>query len=291
MRPSGPLLALLLAVLAAGCAAPPAALDDADAAPGAASATLPALRLEARGCLEGGGHSVHRNVPGYLPEPWVPADVIDDVGEQVVHSELGGVVLGPTMGNYHATVVCESWTLNGEERDLVLGFVGMKVEPPPFDDGTPTKHYLVTVVATSDPDLQALLHAAGFHATLTSGEATWMPGATLHTLLDTADHGVYESAFATKPHKPMDAGPFRLWWQMENPDGTFSPIALDLRNSGGEHLVAEAQGWFHHLRTEDHAPLPGAGGWTAGLAYRDFDRVLTLGPRPDVKLQEAYVHL
>lgn len=291
MHAPGRLLLLLLALVVAGCAAPAAEPFAEETASPATAPTLPELRLEATGCLEGGGHSVHRNYPDYLPDPWVPADVIDDVGPQVVHSEFGGVVLGPTMGNYHATVVCESWTLNGEARDMLLGFVGMKVEAPPFDDGAPTKHYLITVIATSDPALQEILHHAGFHATLTKGEATWMPGGSLYTVLDTEDHGIYESAFVTKEHKPMDAGPFRLWWQKENADGTFSPIALDLRNTGGTHLVAEAQGWFHHLRTEDHAPLPGAGGWTAGLAYEDFDRVITLGPRPDVKLEEAYVHV
>lgn len=283
-------LLTLCALILAGCAAPAADTIAPDAAL-AEEARGPSLGLSASGCLEGGGHSVHRKMDGYLPAPWEPADVLDDVGPQIVHSELGGIVTGPTMGNYHATVTCDSWTLDGEARPMVFGFVGMKVEAPPFDDGAATKHYLVTVIGTSDPDLQERLHAAGFHATLTSGEATWTTSSTLYTVLDTADHGIYESLFATKEYGAMDEGPVRLWWQKENADGTFSPIALDLRNTGGTHLVAEGQGWFHHLRTEDHAPLPGAGGWTAGLAYEGFDRTFELGPRPDVKLQEAYIHV
>lgn len=294
MRPLGFLP--VFAVLLAGCASPPEDLAAEVGALPAQADSQPPFLLQASGCTEGGGHSVHPEIPGYLPEPWKPADVMGDTGDQVMYSELPynpdypAPTKGHTMGNYHATVVCKSWSLNGQAKTLMFGWVGMRVQPPPFDDATAERHYLTTVIATNDEDFHHWLHQNGFHASKATGVVDW-PQGLFHNVLDTADHGVYESAFAPKDVGPSPAGITRIWFQRENQDHAFSPIALDMKNAAGRHLIAEGQGYFSHLRTDDHWPVPGAVGHTAGLVWKDFDRTFTLGPRPNVKLAEAYVHL
>lgn len=180
----------------------------------------------------------------------------------------------------------------------------MKVEPPPFDPGPPAvRHYLVTILTASDDGLLALLQGAGFGAEVAAGTASHENGV-FHNLLDTTVNGVYEAVFKTKEMGPTRDGIVRLWWQMPadavrgdphhvggHVEGPVRPIALDLHTRGGTHLAAEGQGSFSHLWTEDHPPLPGIAGHTAGLAYEGFDRVLTLGPRPDVVLEEAWAHV
>ena len=287
------------ATMLAGCLASsdPAPSDDSLPGP-AAPPGLPALDLRGEGCREGGGHSVHPKFLNPLPEPWVPADVLEDVGPQLVYSEIPDPTRpvpaeGNTIGNYHATFACDRWWLGGVEKPagLVLGFVGMKVEPPPFDDpgSVPTRSYLITVIGAADEELLRLLNEAGFHAVPSTGLIENLPLGHRRTLLDTDGHGIYESLFVPKRMGEMTPGPMRLWWQHEAAGG-FRPIALDFVNDGGVHLAAEAQGTFTHTETHDHDPLPGAYGHTAALLYEGFGRTVSWGPRPDVTLEAAYIH-
>ena len=300
--------ALLVALLAllAGCATP-AATEDVPA-PGAPSAEgLAPLGLAGTACMEGGGHSVHPAFE-YLPDPWEPADILDDVGPQLVYSEMPDPsyptpTKGHTMGNYHATMWCEGWTLDGSPRDpLFLGFVGMKVEPPAFDAGPPaTHHYLVTVIATDDEDVVARLQAAGIDAMRATASRDALAQGTLRIQMMTEGNGDYDSVFRPKPMGGMTATRVRLWWQEgyqghagggpheEHGDG-YRPLALDLVATGGEHYAADGQGYFSHTGNDHHAPLPGAYGHTAALMYDGFDRTVEWGPRPDIRLPTAYVH-
>lgn len=307
MTPRGPrpamqgkrlLAGLLAAALLAGCVAQPAPEPAPVEAPAPEVATPPAFRLEGAGCLVGGGHSVHsqRVAPFIIPEPWKVADILADVGPQLIYPEepADGVPSeGNTWGNWHVTVTCDAWMHGGEPLDgLVFGFVSAFVEPPPFDDGTAVKHAIVTVLATSDHAMHEAFHDAGFHATLTTGYAEYPAPGLFHHLLDTEDHGVYESLYRTTQAGEAPQGMLRLWWQHENDDATFSPYALDIAMSGGKHLWAEPNGYFSHLRTHDHDPLPGAAGDIAGLNWEGVDLVITLGPRrDDVRLPEAYLHV
>jgi len=292
---------LLAAALLAGCTAPASLgptssgpMDDAQDG----ALPLPALDLAGQGCREAGGHSVHPKGFNPLPKPWMPADIIEDVGPQLWWSEMPdpdhpeAPREGNTIGNYHATVICDTWTFHGEDiGPMVLGFVAMRIEAPPFADDTPVRQYLITVLAASDDRVVEAFHAAGFHAVPTTGLVDEADGV-VHTLLDTDGHGVYESYFLPKPMGPMPDGVMRLWWQHENANGTFSPIALDMASGpGGAHVAAEGNGYFSHLQTHDHDPLPGAAGHIAALMYTGFDRTFGWGPRPDVVLEEAYVHL
>lgn len=291
-------LLILVVLFLAGCASTtpsPSNLDD-----GAAAAIEPSSFLfEATDCVEGGGHSVHAKIPGYLPDPWLPADVQDDTGTPLLTTEPWAHPMDPvpeennTMGNWHVTMMCASSTLDGRAlTNHVFGYVGMRVEAPPFDTGTPVdRHYLITVVASNDAQFRERLHHLGFHATDAVGHVGVLDSGLFHNVLDTSDHGVYESYFLPEPAGAMPAK-FRLWFQVENDDGTFSPVALDVLNTDGLRLRAQGgYGTFTHLETADHAPLPGAGGESPAVAYTDFDRVITPGPRPDVRLPEAYIHL
>ncbi|MBI4393591.1 MAG: hypothetical protein HY556_07325 [Euryarchaeota archaeon] len=303
---AGP-LGIVAALLLAGCVTPPpeSALETSSLAPLEETiADLGGFRLEATDCVEGGGHSVHPKLKDYLPAPWEQEDILEDVGKHMIYSEapydpeFPVPTTGHTMGNYHANVACRSWTLNGETKEMMFGFVSMRVKPPPFDDGKANRHYLTTVIATSDHWLHEFLHKWGFHATTTKGGIEWQ-GEVFHHILDTTDHGIYESVYMTKDVGAKRDGITRLWFQMENSDGTFSPVAIDMIDSGGgKHLIAEPEGYFSHLRTEDHyqdlgfakVPIPGAAGHIAGLTWTGFDRTFTLGPRPDVRLKAAYLH-
>lgn len=295
-------LLALTTFLVAGCTAVP----DADEAPvggghdhGGASAPAPAFVFEGTDCVEGGGHSVHPDLPDYLPDPWEPADVMDDTGRPPLTTEFWGhpdqaiPEDGNTMGNWHVTMMCAASRLDG--RDLpghVFGYVGMRVEPPPFDTGPAMeRHYLVTVVASNDAGLRDLLHHRGFHATDATGHVGEAEGGLMHNILDTADHGVYESYWSPEPAGVMPSS-YRLWFQKENKDGTFSPVALDVRNEGGARQRAQGfYGTFTHLETQDHAPLPGAGGECPAVAYTGFARTIVPGPAPNVTLEEAYIHV
>lgn len=301
VRMARKLLGIALALTAlAGCIAQPS--PGPAAAPVAAdlqqASGLPEFRLEGQGCTMGGGHSVHsKSVMRFvIPEPWEAADILADVGPQMVYPEEpydGIPAEGNTWGNWHVTTTCESWVYNGQPlEDFVFGFVTSRIEAPPFDDGVPVRHYIMTVLATGDSAMQEAFHAAGFHATTTTGINEWPAPDLYHHVLDTGDHGIYESIYRVAEAGEPDQGITRLWWQSENEDGTFSPIALDLDIKGGRHFWAEPNGYFSHLRTEDHSPLPGAAGNIAGLNWQDIDFTATLGPRrTDVKLEEAYIHL
>jgi hypothetical protein len=255
-----------------------------------------ALGLAATGCEEGGGHSVHPRMLNPLPEPWMPADILDDVGPQLLYSEVPDPTKptpekGSTIGNWHATVRCASWTLHGVEKPgLVFGYVGMKIEHPPFGDEEPAREYIVTVVAANDPELIEAFHAAGVHAMSATTAWTPMPGDWLRVQMQTDHNGAYDSLFKPKSAGSIDAGLVRLWFQKENEDGTWSPVAIDMWTTEAQHVIADGQGYFSHSGTQHHFPAPGAYGHTAALMLRGFDREWSWGPRPDVKILAYYDH-
>ncbi len=288
---------LLAALLIAGCASPSNPVGHVPPAGDGAAAV--AMALSATNCFEAGGHSVHPKFLNPLPAPWQPADIIDDVGDQLVYSEIPDPMnpipqRGNTMGNYHATIICESWSVDGEPRtDRLFGFVGMKVETPPFGEPGPSHEYLVTVVATNDEDVAATLAAGGIHPMIASATVDGRSsgaGDLLDIHMETDHNGMYDSVFQRTDLGDLHAPWVRLWFQHENENGTFSPVALDMHSTGGIHFGAEGQGYFSHSGTDHHWPLPGAYGHTAALGYDGFDRTWSWGPAPLVFLTDAYVH-
>ena len=263
---------------------------------GAEGGRAPGFELNGTNCREGGGHSVHPRMFNDVPDPWVRADVLEDVGPQLVYSEVPDPLSpvpseGNTWGNYHATVLCEIWTFNGVDKPgLVLGFVGAKVEPPAFDTGPPAqRHYLVAVVGTSDAEVNEALQAAGLEGEELTGLAADENGL-FHTLLTTHHHGEYETLFVPEDLGTTEPWTKRIWWLEGNDDEGYVPFALDLTDTAAVHRVAQVQGYFGHWGTDMHGPQGGLSGHTAALLYEDFDRTVTLGPRPDVVLSERYHH-
>lgn len=298
---------LVVAVLAGCLSAPAPSVESAPAE--TATTSLAALDLVATGCREGGGHSVHPKEYQELPEPWVPADILEDVGPQVVWSEYVDPLNpspdpGETFGNWHATVLCESMTFRGRALEpAFFGYVGERVERPVFDTSTgpePDHHYLVTVVAVADDELLRAFHDAGIQAMKAS--ATWedIGGGFDRILMTTELNGAYDSVQSWKAWGEPTAHT-RVWFQdtgKELPHGAeghtphmdATPTSFDMWTTGGEHIVAEGQGYFSHSGTQHHGGLPGAG-HTAALGYRDFDRTWTWGPSyPDVKLTQVWDH-
>lgn len=298
MATRGLVLLAMAVFVVAGCTAPATVQPASAPATAPPAAAEPAFSIQGKACSVAGGHSIHsKSVERFvIPEPWVAADILDDVGDQLMFPEEpqdGKPSKGNTWGNWHVTVKCTEWsTEDGAMREHVFGFVSTRVETPPWDlDGGAVRHYILNVLATSDEHVLEHFHGAGFHATPTSGISEWPAPGVFHHVLDTRDHGMYESLYKVEEMGEAPQGIVRLWWQFENEDGTFSPRALDLKLTGGKHFRAEPNGWFHHLRTEDHSPLPGAGGNIAGLNWEEVDIEVTLGPAPAVLLDKAYLHL
>lgn len=306
---------VVLAVARAGCIASPAAQTDAprDVAPAsAAAAGFPSMDMA--DCREGGGHSNYdlALIQDIMPEPWVLADVTEDIGAVSVQNTVPPLpTSGAQSGIYHAAFTCASFLLDGEEQGpLSGGYVGIRVEQPVFDTGpAAARHYLIVTFATDSEAVNAALDAAGLHAAASQVTVEDM-GPFLHTVLDDAEHGVYEVHF-----QPVEAGAkwegiARLWlqegaghhasMQAQAHESAIRPVALDLFDTGGQHAHAQdASALFSHTRTNDHdqdfggvvVPIPGAGGQTAGLAYSGFARSLLPGPRPDYVLSEAWEHV
>ena len=92
--------------------------------------------------------------PGSMAAFLKLARLSEDVGKPPLDS-LGFPVTGPITGIYHATVVCDSWSLGGvaQEGPFQYGFVTVRVEPPPFDPGGADRHYLIDVFSVGSEDL------------------------------------------------------------------------------------------------------------------------------------------
>jgi hypothetical protein len=314
MRRALALAGVLAVVALAGCIAPaqPADLAPAASEPSAATPAFPAMDLA--DCIEGGGHSVYDMalLQGLMPEPWMLVDVTEDTGPVSLGNTVPPMPTpGPVSGIYHAAFTCASFALDGEEQGpLSGGFVGIRVEPPPFDTGGAQRHYLVVTFATDNAQVNEAIKAAGLHVADAAVTVERL-GPLFHTVLDDVEHGVYEVHY-----EPIEAGPkwegtVRIWiqlgaghhgeFQSQAHDEVIRPVALDLVDAGGVHLHArDASAVFSHTRTNDHdqdlgggvvIPVPGVAGNTAGLGYQGFQRSIRLGPNPGVGLAEAWDHV
>lgn len=316
MRAAGPILTVVLALLAAGCVTPSG--GPLGPASTAAPSDLSGPAIEAKGCVQAGGHSSWDSTgedenagERMLPAPWIMADVSGDLDHPKLVSTLvpfPSIGSGRMAGNYHASIVCESYVLDGKAADgpLRLGFVGIKVEPPPFDvptaDGSSiVAEYLSVLWSVNDEALLDRYVDAGIHATKGATILADPEGPFLHTLLDDADHGVYESYIRYREVGEKPAGVVRVWLLPMHPaeDGKYHPIPIDMLDTPARHLTSDGFGTFSHMRTDDHnndtglatLPLPGVAGAIQGLAYEGFDRTITIGRDPKVGLDAAYQHL
>jgi hypothetical protein len=286
----------------AGCLADTTSGDELDAAEADAEDEAPELALEGEDCMLGGAQSVHpREIPGWnvsatVPDPWRVADVIEDAGEQYTYSEVPDPTQpkpqqGETWGHWHASMVCETWRLDGEVReDLAFGFVGPKVQTPGFAPSDSDDAFLATVVGTGDEALYEALQRGGVDVMDVQIATERTSPDEVAIGMNTAHNGEYLSVYRLDDMGPIEDEHLRLWYQHENVDGTYSPIAIDITREGGTHRGEAGDGYFHHSDTAQHWPLPGAYGNSAAAHYEGFDVSFAWGPTPDVTLEENYVH-
>ncbi len=303
----GILLAVALSLLAAGCIGiddepQPEPLSQQAAEPNGIETTQPALGLEGTGCTQGGGHSVHPrevagawNLSAQVPDPWRVADVIEDTGDQVLYSEVPDPTTptpqeGNTWGHYHAALTCDAWTLDGDPlEDAILGFVGPKVQTPTFAPSPAGDAYLATVIATNHDDVYERLQQGGIDAMHAQASLETQED-TVRVQMVTDHNGEYLSVYQLDQIGPYTEDRIRLWFQQENTNGTYTPVALDMHVDGGTHYGSLEQGYFHHSGTAHHWPLPGAYGHTPAVHYDGFDVTLTWGPAPEVAHEDRYDH-
>lgn len=275
-------LVAALAVVAAGCVVPATEIG-----PNSIVDTLPPaadlLRLDAHGCNEAGAVTMNPTLgfnDGILPEPWVPADT----------TQYSGIPLSPGMvGVYHAAYECHMWEANGDVANHPSGgFVGILVEPPPFEGVEPVdNNILVATFATRDREIHRVLEDAGLYVYNAMGMVSGPPEGDLWTvqaILNTEGDGIYESDLAMQPGEPIDI--LRLWVIVDGKDGVLHPAKIDIENVGGTRWVG--QGYFQHTLNADH---PGgiANGHVGGLGFSDVERHVTFEVLGDV-LEEMWDH-
>ncbi|HEX9816138.1 MAG TPA: hypothetical protein VGB18_04085, partial [Candidatus Thermoplasmatota archaeon] len=74
----------------------------------------------------------------------------------------------------------------------------------------------------------------------------------------------------------------------------FRPISFDITNSADgpvKHRVVDGTAMLSHTRTDAHGTGPaGAQGNVGGLTFEGFDRIITLGPQPEITFDDTWRH-
>lgn len=277
------LAVLLIAPILAGCldgsipdAVLPSSLDEGAEGLG--------LALEAHGCSEAGGVTLNPTLgsnDGILPQPWVPADTTPYTG---VSMEAGNV------GVYHSAFECHEWTVNGDRSSHVSGgYVGMVVEPPPFEGVEPVDvNFLVATFVTRDANLKGVLDRAGWYSYdglghVNGGEVdgAWI----VQAVLNTAGDGIYESDLVLQPDEDIEV--VRLWFIVDGKDGILHPAYLDWIQSEGVRWTGN--GYFQHTLNADH-PGGVAAANVGGLGFSSVTRTARFEVLEEVVLEEMWDH-
>lgn len=297
MRGKLALLAVMVAMVLAGCTAVPASLQASSAPSQASAAAAPEdFRVELRGCTEGGGHTVYNErfflvaEARFAPPEWAPFDVREDVGNPLLATTREPLT-GPGHGYYHATVTCDTWTFRGQSHaDWVSGHVGIRVEAPPFDPGGADRHYLISTLPFAEADVRAAFAELGYHATNGTGLIEASPW---HSVLDDELNGTYTSFNDMAELGPAEDHVVRIWNLVPAGD-KWHPMALDMITTHATHIGTPGGGYFTHQHPYDPPPEdPGpfrAFSNVAGLGWTGFDRVIVPGPSVDVLLDHPFVH-
>lgn len=287
-----PGIVLALALLAAGCVAAPAP-EPAAPAPAAGLA----FHVASGSCAEGGGYVTwNMEDDRDVPAPFEGADVRDDLGNPPFNGGTGSPVpRGNMTGAYHATIHCPDYTLDGvAKKDLHLAFVGGRVQPPPFNPDGVTRHYALTAIGASDPDIHAAWEALGLPMDPLLSASLSFDRDVLVGTMSFAIHGDIVSVVPVKTYREKPDETIRLWFRVPREDGSMGLYALDMRDEGGTHLVASSVGHFDHRAPSPAPPAPGPPlhefpSWA--LAYRDVVRTLAPGPVVDVVLDaDGHAH-
>jgi hypothetical protein len=266
------------------------------------------------GCVEAGSVSMYNIAENpMVPEPWEAADIRDDMGNPVFGS-YGVPITGPATGIWHMSVICDTYDYQGEKHRLIWGWVGVKVLPPPSDDGTVTRQFILADLSFGDPGIQeALVTGPGFHVSHTIGATIeWIGlGDVIHTVMQDTSHGKFETFAGLKEYRALDLPDTRFWFPVStmadhghegaSETETWKPKSLDFVHevdSPAEHwVVNENARAFAHTKDQPVAEgvtVPGIEhyGYTgAAVLFQRFDRSMTFGPAPDdVLLDTTWTH-
>jgi hypothetical protein len=287
---------------------------DANALSGEAPAVSDLFRVEMGHCVEGGSVSMYNIADNpMVPEPWEAEDIREDMGNPVFGS-YGNPITGPATGIWHMSVICDSYDYEGTKTTLMWGWVGVRVKPPPWDDGTVKRQFILADLSFGDDDIQATLaDGPGFHVSKTLGATIeWLYGSdVIHTVMQDTSHGKFETFAGLKEYRALDLPDTRFWFPVNTMAGhdhesdaseteMWKPVSLDFTHAvatDAEHwVVNENARAFAHTKDQPVGPakVPGIEhyGYTgAAVLFETFDRTMTLGPAPEgILLETTYTH-
>lgn len=195
--------------------------------------------------------------------------------------------------------------------ELWWGWVGVRIDPPPWDESGIEHQFFIPDLSFLDRKIvmtlqeHLLLHAS----LMLEGKIDWVGPAAIHQVMDDEDHGVFQTHADMEEYKDFDIERMRFWMYVdmsgnfnhgghghdESEDGEgphYMPVAIDLVNhGGGKHYTAvDGTAFLSHTRTNHHGPAGGAAGNTGAVLFEGFDRTLTIGPMPDVHLEDTWLH-
>lgn len=271
---------------------------------------IDAFEVRMTDCIEAGGVSTYPKqfYFGGPPEPFEMHDIQEDVGGARISSAFFPII-DESAGHWHMTIECASSWFEGEDLGpMTWGWVGARVHAPPFDASGHARQFFVTDLSIHHEGvLDTLQTLLDLHASeMWNGVVERLPGGLIHTLLDDAEHGVYETHWLPTEHRTVEETTNRFWMLVADQKGgshdhlgfdgaakaTYHPISIDLARTGtSTHLVSpDNSAWFSHSRTDHHGAAGGAAGQVVGVAYEGFDMTMTLGPRPPVVFEESWFH-
>jgi hypothetical protein len=294
-------LVLVIALLA-GCTTPePSSTSLPDTMQAAAT-----FQLDAQGCTEAGAYVTWNAFPNDpdLPPGFDTRHVSKDIGDPPFTTVGGGptvlrtpadAVAGPNVtGAYHPIMRCATWTLDGvEKKDLWIAWVAAFVHAPTYDPAPLERTYSVGAIGVNDADLAAALARAGIKTERLTVTDFSLDAANMRHAFAFDHHG---TIYADVPMREIGAKPegTTRYWAVASEKGQSShPVALDIRDAGGKHLVASAPGAFEHTV---NGPAPASivpahtfSSWA--LAYTGFSRSITMGPVVNVTVDAGgHVH-
>lgn len=264
-------------------------------------------------CIEAGSVSMYNIAENpMVPEPWEAEDIRDDMGNPFFGS-YGNPITGPATGIWHMSVICDTYDYEGAKKTLMWGWVGVKVKPPPWDDGTVTRQFILADLSFNDPDIQEILtKGPGFHVSHTIGATIeWIGDSdVIHTVMQDTSHGKFETFAGLKEYRALELSDTRFWFpvstmedhghETDDEEEKFRPRSLDFTHkvtAPAEHwVVNENARAFAHTKDQPVAEgvnVPGVEhyGYTgAAVLFQTFDRTMTIGPAPDVLLDTTWTH-
>lgn len=275
---------------------------------------LASFRVGMGGCVEAGSVSMYNIADNpMVPEPWEAEDIREEMGNPVFGS-YGVPITGPATGIWHMGVICDTYDYEGAKKTLMWGWVGVKVKPPPWDDGTVKRQFILADLSFGDPDIEELLtKGPGFHVSHTIGATIeWVADSdVIHTVMQDTSHGKFETFAGLKEYRALELPDTRFWFPVSTEEGhghealdeepKFKPVSLDFSHT----VTAPAEHWvvnenaraFAHTKDQPVAEgvsIPGVEhyGYTgAAVLFQTFERTMTIGPAPDgILLDTTWTH-